>query len=601
MSDSVLSVAGLKTSFRNRGHWTPVVHGIEFEVSRRETVALVGESGSGKSVTAMSIMQLLNPALTNIEGSVRLEGEELLGLSSHEMNAVRGKRIGMIFQEPMTSLNPVMSVGEQISEALLAHKAMSHAEARAEAVRQLDRVRIPDASARYNDYAHQFSGGMRQRVMIAMALACGPKLLIADEPTTALDVTIQAQIIDLIKSLQDEQDMSVLFITHDMGVVAEIADRTVVMRHGRVVEDRETSEIFVAPRQAYTKALLSAVPKLGSMGGEPRPRKFAIADPETGLLAEAAASCDTVDHKAPPRLEVRNLTTHFTIRSGLMARVKGHVHAVENVSFSIQPGETLSLVGESGCGKSTTGLSILQLVTPTSGSVLLNGQEIVGLPEEAMRPRRKEVQMIFQDPFASLNPRMTVGGAIAEPMLLHGMASRQEAPGRVAELLQRVGLSPTMANRYPHQLSGGQRQRICIARALAVKPSVIVADESVSALDVSIKAQVVNLLLELQESLRLSYLFISHDMAVVERVSHRVAVMYLGEIVESGTRHDIFSNPQHPYTRKLLSAVPVADPTQRNYRRKLAVEDMHSPIRDAAYIAPARNYTQISHGHFVMG
>ncbi|KKB06892.1 glutathione ABC transporter ATP-binding protein [Devosia geojensis] len=596
----VLSVAGLKTSFRNRGQWTSVVHGIDFTVGKRETVALVGESGSGKSVTAMSVMQLLDPKLTRIEGSIRLEGEELLGLTDQRMNAVRGKRIGMIFQEPMTSLNPVMPIGEQIAEAILAHKAISHAEARAEAIRQLDRVRIPDAAARYAEHAHQFSGGMRQRVMIAMALACGPKLLIADEPTTALDVTIQAQIIELIKSLQDEEDMSVLFITHDMGVVAEIADRTVVMRHGRLVEEGATVEIFAHPRQPYTKALLSAVPKLGSMAGEPRPRRFAIADPETGVLGEPAASLDTVDHEGPPVLEVNNLVTRFAIKSGLLGRVKGRVHAVENVSLSLKRGETLSIVGESGCGKSTTGLSILQLISPLSGSVRLDGEEVTGLSEEAMRARRKRMQMIFQDPFASLNPRMTVGAAIAEPMLLHAMARPAEVPDRVAALLERVGLSPAMANRYPHQLSGGQRQRICIARALAVEPSVIVADESVSALDVSIKAQVVNLLLELQESLRLSYLFISHDMAVVERVSHRVAVMYLGEIVEIGSRADIFSNPQHPYTRKLLAAVPVADPAQRNRRRAVGNEDVRSPVRPADYVPPPREYRQVSSGHLVM-
>jgi len=600
MSSPVLSVNGLKTSFRNRNKWIEVVHGVSFSVGKRETVALVGESGSGKSVTAMSIMQLNNPANTRTEGSIRLEGKELLGLSDAQMNSVRGKSIGMIFQEPMTSLNPVMPVGEQIAEAIMAHKAVSSAEAKAEAIRQLDRVRIPDAKARYGEHAHQFSGGMRQRVMIAMALACSPRLLIADEPTTALDVTIQAQIIELIKALQDEEDMSVLFITHDMGVVAEIADRTVVMRRGLVVEDRPTIDIFASPEQPYTKALLSAVPKLGAMATEPRPRKFAIADTETGKLGEAAASLDTVDHAATPVLEVNNLTTRFTIRSGMMGRVKGRVHAVENVSFSLQPGETLALVGESGCGKSSTGLSILQLVTPSSGSVKLNGEEIIGLGDDELRARRKRMQMIFQDPFASLNPRMTVGGAIAEPMLLHGMATSKEAPERIAELLERVGLSSAMANRYPHQLSGGQRQRVCIARALAVKPSVIVADESVSALDVSIKAQVVNLMLDLQESLRLSYLFISHDMAVVERVSHRVAVMFLGEIVEMGTRSEIFSNPQHPYTRKLLAAIPVADPTQRQRRRNIGNDDIKSPVRKPEYVPPVRSYSQVSDSHFVM-
>jgi len=600
MTEPVLAVSGLKTAFRNRGTWTEVVHGIDFTVGPRETVALVGESGSGKSVTAMAVMQLHNPGLTRIDGSIRLEGEELLGLSDRQMNAVRGRRIGMIFQEPMTSLNPVMPVGEQIAEAIVNHRQVSQAEARAEAIRQLDKVRIPEARRRYGDFPHQFSGGMRQRAMIAMALACNPRLLIADEPTTALDVTIQAQILELIRSLQVEEGMSVLFITHDMGVVAEIADRTVVMRHGRIVEEKPTVDVFARPEMPYTKALLSAVPMLGSMQDEPGPRPFAIADPETGLLGEAAASFDSVDREASPVLEVKNLSTRFTIRSGMMGRISGRVHAVENVSFDLRRGETLSLVGESGCGKSTTGLSVLRLLTAESGSILLDGEDISALDEEGMRSRRKRMQMIFQDPFASLNPRMTVGAAIAEPMLFHRLATPAEASGRVGTLLEQVGLPAHMANRYPHQLSGGQRQRICIARALAVEPSVIIADESVSALDVSVKAQVVNLMLDLQKSLKLSYLFISHDMAVVERVSHRVAVMYLGEIVEIGDRADIFANPQHPYTKKLLAAVPVADPAQRHRRRELDNDDIRSPVRPSDYVAPVRRYDEVGHGHFVM-
>ena len=600
MSQPLLAVSGLKTAFRHRGGWSEVVHGVSFELGDRETVALVGESGSGKSVTAMSIMQLHNPAAARIEGSVRLEGEELLGYSDQQMNAVRGRRIGMIFQEPMTSLNPVMPIGEQIAEALVTHSGVSRPEARAEAIRQLDKVRIPDAKRRYGEYPHQFSGGMRQRVMIAMALACGPKLLIADEPTTALDVTIQAQILELIRTLQAEEGMSVLFITHDMGVVAEIADRTVVMRRGLVVEEGTTPAIFEHPDKSYTKALLSAVPKLGSMASEPRPRRFAVADPDTGVLGEARASVDTVEPDGKPVLEVKNLSVHYAIRSGMMGRVSGRVHAVEDVSFELKRGETLSLVGESGCGKSTTGLSVMRLITPKSGTINLEGEDISNLEEGEMRSRRKRIQMIFQDPFASLNPRMTVGNAIAEPMLLHGMARTADAPAKVAELLERVGLPRELAQRYPHQLSGGQRQRICIARALAVGPSVIVADESVSALDVSVKAQVVNLLLELQESLRLSYVFIIHDMAVVERVSHRVAVMYLGEIVEIGDRADIFSNPQHPYTRKLLAAVPVADPAMRNRRRELGADDVRSPIRAGDYNPPKRSYREVTRGHLVM-
>jgi len=600
MSEPVLSVLGLKVAFRNRGRWSEVVHGVDFTVGAKETVALVGESGSGKSVTAMAVMQLHNAALTRVEGNVRLSGEELLLHSDKRMNAVRGRRIGMIFQEPMTSLNPVMPVGDQIAEVIAEHRGLGRAASSAEAVRQLDRVRIPDAGRRAQEFPHQFSGGMRQRVMIAMALACGPELLIADEPTTALDVTIQAQILELIRELQAEEGMSVLFITHDMGVVAEVADRTVVMRHGRIVESRTTNEVFGQPEQPYTKALLSAVPLLGSMADEPGPRPFAIADPETGDVTAAEASTDTVDRDAPPILKVENLTARFTIRSGLFGRPAGRVHAVENVSFELRRGETLSLVGESGCGKSTTGLSLMRLITPDSGSVQLDGENIFALGSEELRKKRKQIQMIFQDPFASLNPRMTIGAAIAEPMLLHRMVTRREVQQRIGEVLERVGLPASFANRYPHQLSGGQRQRICIARALAAGPNVLVADESVAALDVSVKAQVVNLMLELQKTLGLSYVFISHDMAVVERVSHRVAVMYLGEIVEIGSRAEIFANPQHAYTKKLLSAVPVADPAQRNRRRNLGEDDVRSPVRPHDYVPPVRDYQKVSESHFVM-
>jgi peptide/nickel transport system ATP-binding protein len=599
MTEPVLSVRDLTVSFRSRGEWRAVTHDIGFDIAPKETVALVGESGSGKSVTAMSIMRLLPPDSVRIGGSVKLDGKELLGLSNAEMAHVRGSRIGMIFQEPMTSLNPVMTAGQQIAEALVTHKGLSRTAARAETIRMLERVRIPAAARRYDEYPHQFSGGMRQRVMIAMALACKPRLLIADEPTTALDVTIQAQIIDLIKSLQDEEGMSVLFITHDMGVVAEVADRTVVMYRGEGVETGPTEAIFDRPERPYTRALLSAVPRLGSMEGETRPRRFDIIDPVDGSVKQAASSVDTLGDATKPVLEVKNLSTRFSIRSGLFSRVSGRVHAVENVSFNLYQGETLALVGESGCGKSTTGLSVLRLLSSNSGSVKLDGEELIGLGEAELRSRRKSMQMIFQDPFASLNPRMTVGETIAEPMLLHGLTDAKQAPEKVAELLQRVGLAPEMARRYPHEFSGGQRQRICIARALAVQPHLIVADESVSALDVSIKAQVVNLLLDLQESLKLSYLFISHDMAVVERVSHRVAVMYLGEIVEIGSRAEIFGNPQHPYTKKLLAAVPVADPTRRGRRHGIADGELKSPVRPANYIAPPREYRQVSSEHSV--
>ncbi|HEV7337742.1 MAG TPA: ABC transporter ATP-binding protein, partial [Bosea sp. (in: a-proteobacteria)] len=525
MTTPILSVSGLTTSFRVEGAWRSVVRGAAFDIAPKETVALVGESGSGKSVSALSIMRLTPPGSSKIEGSVKLSGKELLTLPEARMREVRGNDIAMIFQEPMTSLNPVLTIGFQIAEALMLHRGLSRSAAEAEVVRLLEKVRIPAAKARFHDYPHRFSGGMRQRVMIAMALACKPKLLIADEPTTALDVTIQAQILELIKLLQEEEGMSVLFITHDMGVVAEIADRTVVMYNGEQVETGRTEDIFANPQKPYTKALLSAVPRLGSMEGRRRPMRFPVVDRKTGLSDVPAETADTVAASERPVLEVANLTTRFEIRSGLLGSVSGRVHAVENVSFSLLSGETLALVGESGCGKSTTGRSVMRLIEPLSGSVLLDGEDVLKLDQKTLRERRVRMQMIFQDPFASLNPRMTVGTAVAEPLLINKLANRREAQDKVADLLQRVGLQPDMASRFPHEFSGGQRQRIAIARALAVEPRLVVADEAVSALDVSVKAQVINLMLELQERMKLAYLFISHDMAVVERVSHRVAVM----------------------------------------------------------------------------
>jgi peptide/nickel transport system ATP-binding protein len=577
-----------------------VVRGTTFDIAPKETVALVGESGSGKSVSALSIMRLTPPGSSKIEGSVRLSGKELLTLPEAKMREVRGNEIAMIFQEPMTSLNPVLTIGFQIAEALMLHRGLSRSAAEAEVVRLLEKVRIPAAKARFHDYPHRFSGGMRQRVMIAMALACKPKLLIADEPTTALDVTIQAQILELIKLLQEEEGMSVLFITHDMGVVAEIADRTVVMYNGEQVETGRTEEIFANPQKPYTKALLSAVPRLGSMEGRRRPMRFPVVDRKTGLSDVPEETADTVAASQRPVLEVANLTTRFEIRSGLLGSVSGRVHAVENVSFSLLSGETLALVGESGCGKSTTGRSVMRLIEPLSGSVLLDGEDVLKLDQKTLRERRARMQMIFQDPFASLNPRMTVGTAVAEPLLINKLANRREAQDKVADLLERVGLQPDMASRFPHEFSGGQRQRIAIARALAVEPRLVVADEAVSALDVSVKAQVINLMLELQERMKLAYLFISHDMAVVERVSHRVAVMYLGEIVEIGPREAIFGNPQHPYTRRLLAAVPVADPARRHEKRPVSNDEIRSPVRPPDYVPPARQYREVSPGHAVM-
>jgi len=596
--DPVLSVQKLTTSFMVDGKWKSVVRDISFDVAPGETVAIVGESGSGKSVTSLSIMRLLPPDTSRIEGRIVLNGRNLTDLPEDKMRQVRGNDVAMIFQEPMTSLNPLFTIGDQISEALLCHNAMSFADARAETIRLLEKVRIPSAASRFDEYPHRFSGGMRQRVMIAMALASRPKLLIADEPTTALDVTIQGQILDLIKMLQDEQGTSVLFITHDMGVVAEVADRTVVMFRGDQVETGATADIFHRGKHHYTRALLSAVPVLGSMEQYDRPLRFPIVNTSTGECTLPVEKPDTVVRDRPV-LQVKNLVKRFDIPTGLFGRVGGRVHAVENVSFDLFAGETLSLVGESGCGKSTTGRAIMRLIEPTSGAVKIDGKDVIGMDKHEMRQMRKSVQMIFQDPFASLNPRMTVGQAIAEPYLEHRMGTAKQGRELVADLLSKVGLSPDMASRYPHEFSGGQRQRICIARALALEPKVIVADESVSALDVSVKAQVINLMLDLQQSLNLAFLFISHDMAVVERVSHRVAVMYLGEIVEIGPRASVFGNPQHDYTKRLLAAVPVPDPDRRHEKRMSAADELKSPIRAPDYQVPLRQFREVSGGHLV--
>ncbi|MDB5585754.1 MAG: glutathione transporter ATP-binding protein GsiA [Devosia sp.] len=594
-----LSVRDLRTSFLTKTGWIEIVKGISFDVAPRETVAVVGESGSGKSVTALSIMRLLDPEQSRMTGSVTLGGRELLTLPEDEMRQVRGRQIGMVFQEAMTSLNPLATVGNQIAEALTVHGRLSGAAADAEALRLLERVRIPAARQRASEFPHNMSGGMRQRVMIAMALACKPQLLIADEPTTALDVTIQAQILQLIKELQREEGMGVLFITHDMGVVAEIADRTVVMLAGQTIEQGETADIFATAQNAYTRALIAAVPRLGSMKGDGQPEHFPVIEKTSGVLTNPPPRPDTVDRKVAPVLSVKNLVKRFDLSSGLFGGIHGRVHAVENVSFDLQPGETLSLVGESGCGKSTTGRAIMRLVEPQSGQVTLNGIDIVGLDKARMRDMRRHIQMIFQDPFASLNPRIRVGDAVAEPYLTHKLGTREQARAKVAELLVQVGLDPAVASRYPAQFSGGQRQRICIARALSLEPKVIVADESVSGLDVSIKAQVVNLLLDLQQKFALSYLFISHDMAVVERISHKVAVMYLGEIVEMGPAAAVFKSPQHPYTKRLIAAVPVPDPSRRNEVRAVPNDEIKSPIRAADYVSPQRQYRNVSPGHIV--
>jgi len=590
----VLSVRNLTTAFQGADGWNTVVDGVSFDLDDRQTLAVVGESGSGKSVTALSIMGLLPERSARRSGQVVLDGRDLLSLPEREMERVRGNRIAMIFQEPMSAMNPVMTIARQIAEPLVRHRGLSRRAAMKEAVHLMDRVRIPAASRRAGEYPHEMSGGMLQRVMIASALACAPRVLIADEPTTALDVTIQAQILDLIREVQREDGMSVLFITHDMGVVAEIAERTVVMYRARMLEDGTTEQIFAAPKNDYTRRLLAAAPRLGSLQGSPLPCPF----PDPG--GQVPEPVDTVDRSGPPLVDVEGLTARFDLRRGILGRVSARVHAVENVSFQISRGETLSLVGESGCGKSTTGRAILRLTPAVTGRIRVGGKDIRELGSAEVTRQRQAMQMIFQDPYSSLNPRLRVAEAVAEPMRAHGLVPEAGLGAEVARLLEQVGLAPEMARRWPHEFSGGQRQRIAIARALGLKPQFIVADESVSALDVTIKAQVVNLMMQLQRDLGLTYLFISHDMAVVERISHRVAVMYLGEIVEIGPREQIFANPAHPYTRRLLSAVPEPDPARRLSPRSVPTGEVRSPIFPPDHVPARRTYRQVGRDHLVI-
>jgi len=600
----VLAVRNLNVAFPDERQPIPAVKNLSFSLKRGETLAIVGESGSGKSVTALSLMRLIEQSggLVACDSLLlrRRNGQvsDLTTLSSSQVRSVRGADIAMIFQEPMTSLNPVFPVGEQIAESIRLHQGLSGDEALAEARRMLEQVRIPEADAILGRYPHQLSGGMRQRVMIAMALSCRPAVLIADEPTTALDVTIQAQILQLIKVLQDEMEMGVIFITHDMGVVADIADRVLVMYQGEAVETGTVEQIFHAPEHPYTRALLAAVPRLGAMNGSDLPRRFPLISLTNPGFQEAETEQDTVV-PGDPILQVRDLVTRFPLRGGLLNRVKREVHAVENVSFDLWPGETLSLVGESGSGKSTTGRALLRLVETQEGTITFNGKRIDTLPAGQLQPLRRDIQFIFQDPYASLDPRQTVGYSIMEPLRVHNLLDGDAAQRRVAWLLERVGLKPEHAWRYPHEFSGGQRQRICIARALALNPKVVIADESVSALDVSIRAQIINLLLDLQREMGIAFLFISHDMAVVERISHRVAVMYLGQIVEIGPRRAVFENPQHPYTRKLMAAVPVADPAHRQARRVLLQDELPGNIRKRGESTERVVLREVGPGHFV--
>jgi glutathione transport system ATP-binding protein len=604
--ERVLAVDDLTVRFATSERTVDAVRSLSFHVDRGETLAIVGESGSGKSVTSLSLMRLVEwgggRILSGRMAFRRRSGEvlDLAGASNGTMRGIRGADIAMIFQEPMTSLNPVFTAGDQIAEAISIHQGKDRAAASAEALRMLELVRIPEARSVLQRYPHQLSGGMRQRVMIAMALSCRPSLLIADEPTTALDVTIQAQILQLIRELQREMNMGVVFITHDMGVVAEVADRVLVMYRGDRVEAGPSSQIFSVPQHAYTRALLSAVPQLGAMHGTELPAKFELLQVDAPAEAvEAAPPHDTVRRDEPPVLRVKDLVTRFELRSGFFGRVTREVHAVEKVSFDLHAGETLALVGESGCGKSTTGRSLLRLVESQRGSIEFGGRDILALPVRQVQALRRDIQFIFQDPFASLDPRVTVGFSIMEPLLVHGVADGAKARERVRWLLEKVGLPTEYAQRYPHEFSGGQRQRIAIARALALNPKVVVADESVSALDVSIQAQIVNLMLDLQRELGVAFIFISHDMAVVERVSHRVAVMYLGQIVEIGPRRAIFENPQHAYTKRLMAAVPVADPARRHLERALLQGEIPSAIFPVGHEPDPKPLVEVGPGHFV--
>ncbi|MCU0831711.1 MAG: ABC transporter ATP-binding protein [Rhizobiaceae bacterium] len=599
-SGPIIAIEGLRVEFETRDGTVRGVDDVSFSIMPGETVCVVGESGSGKSVSSMSIMRLIDYAGGTIaRGSIRFAGKQgpfdVTQAEPDEMRTLRGREIAMIFQEPMTALNPVFTVGDQLAEGLMLHEGLTRAQAGERALELMRQVRIPEPERRLAQYPHELSGGMRQRVVIAIAMACKPRLLIADEPTTALDVTIQAEILALINRLKQETGLAVLFITHDMAVVAQMADRVVVMLKGRKVEEGPVAEIFDNPQHDYTKALLAAVPKLGDMRGKPAPEPFRLIGDGggKGALTQLAQTGETM-------LEVKNLITRFPVKGGFFRKTIANVHAVEDVSFTLKQGETLALVGESGCGKSTCGRSILRLVEPTSGSVKVNGRDVIAMGAEELRDARRDMQMIFQDPFASLNPQMRLVDQVAEPLQNYGIGTRSEQLDRVSGLFDRVELPRSFMTRFPHELSGGQRQRIAIARALALNPKLIIADEAVSALDVSVQAQVLNLMLELQAELGISLLFISHDMAVVERISHRVGVMYLGRIVEIGSRAQIFENPRHGYTQSLLSAIPVADPGRRKLEGDLNFKPIPSPIFPVGHDAGPSVYDEVEPGHLVL-
>ena len=582
----LVSIEKLRVEFETNDGVVVGVKDVSFDIKPGECVCVVGESGSGKSVSSLSLMRLVEfggGTITN--GKLMFDtGDgkvvDLVRQSTPVMRDIRGNQIGMIFQEPMTALNPVFTVGDQLAEGLIEHRGLDKKAARARALEILKQVRIPEPERRMDQYPHELSGGMRQRVVIAIAMACEPRLLICDEPTTALDVTIQAEILALIDRLKREKQIAVLFITHDMAVVAQMADRVVVMYRGDKVEEGPVEQIFEAPREDYTRMLLAAVPRLGEMSGKPAPERLRLMRDGTVGKPEPIIVADP-----KPLLTVENLVTRFAVKGGIMRRTVANVHAVEDVSFTINGGETLSLVGESGCGKSTCGRSILRLVEPQSGHVNLGGTDVLALSQRGLRRARRDMQMIFQDPFASLDPHMKLYDQVAEPMLNYGIGNRSERQDRIAALFDRVELPRSFMRRYPHEMSGGQRQRIAIARALALNPKLIIADEAVSALDVSVQAQVLNLLMELQQDMGISMLFISHDMAVVEEVSHRVAVMRRGRIVEIGPRQAVLNDPRHPYTRALLAAVPVPDP-ERTRGALPVIDAANLPMGALAEVAP---------------
>lgn len=578
--EPLLKVNDLSVSFHSGESEFQAVREVSFEVRKGETLGIVGESGSGKSVTARSIMRLLaSPPSQMKNGEILFKGVDLANKTQKEMESIRGRDIGMIFQDPMSSLNPTIKVGKQISESLIKHQKVSKREAKKQAIAMMERVGITRSEIRYNQYPHEFSGGMRQRVMIGIALACRPELLIADEPTTALDVTIQAQILNLMKDMQEQLGTSIILITHDLGVVAGMCDRVVVMKEGQIVETGTTTEIFANPKHPYTIRLLNALPRLDQKK-KPKPVSLVPRDLEDDQ----------------PLLEVKSLKQHFNLGKG------NTLKAVNDISFHIRQGETLGVVGESGSGKSTTGRAILRLHEPTGGDVLFKGVPLNRLSASEMKTMRRHMQIIFQDPYASLNPKMRIMDIIGEALDIHNLAGNAfQREKRVEELLEMVGLDPTHAQRYPHEFSGGQRQRIGIARALAVEPEFIVCDEPLSALDVSIQAQIVQLLEELQQRLGLTYLFIAHDLSMVKHISDRVAVMYNGKIVELAESEELYSNPQHAYTKALLSAIPVPDPAveakkKRHVGRETPRENVEVEDR---YNLEHSQWVEVTEGHWV--